>query len=63
MPQPKTVNGHIEYPDSMKIFRESPENVLVMPANQTFGEGLFFSFNEDELTKWLNKHKEILNDR
>lgn len=48
MPQPRIVDGKIEYPNRMKIFRGAPEDVLVMPANQTFGEGLFFSFNEDK---------------
>ena len=42
MPQPRNVNGHIEYPNRMKIFKGAPEDVLAMPATQSFGEGLFF---------------------
>lgn len=53
MPQP-TINddGTVDYPKRMKIFKESPEDVLVMPANQSYGEGLFFSFNEETLRQW-----------
>lgn len=53
MPQPRIVNGKIEYPNRMKIFKENPDEVLAMPANQTFGEGLFFSFNTDAINEWL----------
>lgn len=63
MPQPRTVNGRFLYPNSMKIFKEKPENVLVMPANQTFGEGLFFSFNVDAIKEWLNKFHDVLEKR
>lgn len=63
MPQPKNVNGHIEYPNRMKIFEGAPEDVLVMPANQTFGEGLFFSFNEEKIKEWLETNEKELKSR
>lgn len=57
MPQPKlSEKGKIEYPSSMKIFKGSAEDVMVMPANQTYGEGLFFSFSKDKLAIWLNEN-------
>jgi hypothetical protein len=63
MPQPRNINGHIEYPNRMKIFKESPEDVLVMPANQIFGEGLFFSFNDEAVNSWLAFNNNILKSR
>lgn len=63
MPQPRIVDGKIEYPNRMKIFHGAPEDVLVMPANQTFGEGLFFSFNEDKIKEWLSTYGKELKNR
>ena len=63
MPQPRMVDGKIEYPNRMKIFKENPEDVLVMPANQTFGEGLFFSFNEEKIKEWQETYCKILKNR
>ena len=34
-----------------------------MPANQTFGEGLFFSFNEDKIKEWLSTYGKELKNR
>lgn len=53
MPQPRIIDGKVEYPNRMKIFKESPEDVCAIPANQTYGEGLFFSFNEKKIKEWL----------
>lgn len=63
MPQPRMVEGRIEYPNRMKIFKENPNEVLVMPANQTFGEGLFFSFDENQIKKWLQTYDNSLKTR
>lgn len=63
MPQPRMVDGKIEYPNRMKIFKENPEDVLAMPANQTFGEGLFFSFNEEKINKWQEEYGKTLKNR
>ena len=63
MPQPMLKDdGTIEYPNRMKIFRESPDEVLVMPANQSFGEGLFFSFNKETITNWYSVHASELSN-
>lgn len=56
MPQPEIINGITKYPSSMKIFKEPNEEVLVMPANQTFGEGLFFSLNEGFISHWIENN-------
>lgn len=62
MPQPKIVNGVTEYPNSMKIFKEKQDEVRVMPAIQSFGEGLFFSFDKNALDKWVNENQDSLNN-
>ncbi len=63
MPQPMMKDdGTIEYPTRMKIFRESPEDVIVMPANQSFGEGLFFSFNEEKISEWCSHYSSELSE-
>lgn len=63
MPQPELMDdGTIDYPNRMKIFRETPEDVLAMPAVQSFGEGLFFSFNEETMSTWMKRHEDIFKD-
>lgn len=63
MPQPEMVDGVTRYPSSMKIFKEPNEEVLVMPANQTFGEGLFFSLNEDLISQWVERNSAVFQKR
>lgn len=63
MPQPRINGDKVEYPNRMKIFKESPENVRAIPATQTFGEGLFFSFNEDRIKDWMEAHDDVLKAR
>ncbi len=35
------------------IFSKEPNDVFVIPANETFGEGLFFQFDEDKIQEWI----------
>lgn len=64
IPQPELKDdGTIEYPNKMKIFSEAPEDVLAMPAIQSFGEGLFFSFNENTMKAWENRYSELFIER
>lgn len=43
--------------DEMKsIFDGNPSDVYVLPANQTFGEGLFFAFNMETIDMWVKEH-------
>lgn len=58
-------NGKIVPPgDEMKpIFDGTPADIYVLPANQTFGEGLFFAFDMGDIEQWaeeydLNKYYE-----
>lgn len=58
MPQPQlNDDGTVEYPHCMKIFRGNPDDVTVMPAIQSFGEGLFFIFSDKALKEWEEEHR------
>ncbi len=58
MLQPKINDtGKVEYLSGMKIYKGRKENVTVLPANQTFGEGLFFSFNTDVVETWSHQER------
>jgi hypothetical protein len=63
MPQPIVVDGRTIYPTSMKIFKDAPDEVYTLPANQVFGEGIFFSFNEERLNAWLELYKSKFTSR
>jgi hypothetical protein len=45
------------------IFSIDSNNLFVLPANETFGEGIFFQFNVNKINEWLDKHSENLNNR
>ena len=64
MPQPElNDDGTINYPKRMKIFSGKSEDVLAIPATQSFGEGLFFSFNEETLKKWSDDNHDLFKHR
>lgn len=64
MPQATIGNdGRVTYPSSKKIFSGNAQDVTVMPALQTFGEGLFFSFNEEAVREWAMKNETLFNAR
>lgn len=50
--QPVRTDDGIIYPEGCKIYGSSPFKVRVLPANQVFGEGLFFELNRDYLKQW-----------
>ena len=58
MPSPKIINGKVVYPDEQikPIYTCNKEEVLVLPANQLFGEGIFFMFDEKKVDQWVNLH-------
>ena len=59
MPSPKIVNGKVIYPDEQikSIYACNKEEVFVLPANQLFGEGIFFMFDETKVNQWVKEHK------
>ncbi len=44
--------GKLQYPSGQKIFAGDANAVKVIPANQNFGEGIFFSFKKERLDEW-----------
>lgn len=59
IPSPKVVDGKVIYPDKQikPIFSCSKDEVSVLPANQLYGEGLFFMFDEDRVKNWAEKYR------
>ena len=53
----KTDNG-IKYPDGCKIYGANSYKVRVLPANQVYGEGLFFELNKEYLDTWSQAYSE-----
>ncbi len=45
------------------IFSIKKEELFVLPANETYGEGLFFQFDDEEIQKWIECYSEKLNER
>lgn len=44
-------------------FSIKKDELFVLPANETYGEGLFFRFNDNVIEKWIEKNYVKLNDR
>lgn len=59
MPSPRLVDGRVTYPDEQikPIYSCTTEEVLVLPANQQFGEGIFFMFDQEHVNEWAEKYK------
>ncbi len=45
------------------IFSNKKDELFVLPANETFGEGLFFQFNDETINKWIENNFEQLEER
>lgn len=58
MPSPIIVNRKVIYPDEKikPIYNCRKEEVLVLPANKLFGEGIFFMFDNDKVNKWAEDY-------
>jgi len=44
-------------------FSIKKDELFVLPANETYGEGLFFQFNDKTIVEWLEDNSEQLNER
>lgn len=44
-------------------FSIKKDELFVLPANETYGEGLFFQFNNEAIDKWLENNSEQLYNR
>lgn len=51
--------GKIEYPEDQirPIYSGHKNDVRVLPANQVYGEGLFFAFDSEKIKKWAQDNK------
>ncbi len=58
------INGEpIETSEGKNIFSIEPNELFLLPANETLGEGLFFQFNDEEIKKWTLRGAQNLADR
>jgi hypothetical protein len=59
-------NGQKEIQESSvgkNIFSINEGELFVLPANETFGEGLFFQFNDEKINEWIQQYKGSLDER
>lgn len=58
MPSPKLVNGQVVYNNEQirPIYSGNINDVKVLPANQIYGEGLFFAFDNEKVKEWSAKY-------
>jgi hypothetical protein len=45
------------------IFSSEADEIYTLPANEIFGEGLFFQFNDQTILAWIENNKEALEAR
>lgn len=45
------------------VFSNRKDELFVLPANETYGEGLFFQFNDAAIDRWLNENLNQLYER
>lgn len=58
MPSPKLVNGQVVYNNQQirPIYSGNINDVKVLPANQIYGEGLFFAFDIEKVKDWSDTY-------
>lgn len=59
MPVAVRNNGTVEREYGQKIYSQPAERVYALPANQSFGEGIFFEFNRVLVDEWATTHNEL----
>jgi hypothetical protein len=59
MPSPKLVDGQVVYSNEQirPIYTGNINDVKVLPANQIYGEGLFFAFNPEKIEAWVKQYR------
>ena len=63
MPVPKRIDGIVVRESGQRIYNEPVEKVYSLPANQSFGEGLFFEFDMDSIKDWTRRNKDVFDLR
>ena len=59
MPVPLRIDGVVVRNEGQRIYNEPVEKVYSLPANQSFGEGLFFEFDMDAINSWARDHEAL----
>jgi hypothetical protein len=58
------VNGEVkESSIGQNIFSTESNNLYVLPANETLGEGIFFEFSNKHIDNWISENSKILENR
>lgn len=63
MPVPLRIDGVVVRNMGQRIYNEPVEKVYSLPANQSFGEGLFFEFNIEAVDNWAKAHQSLFSSR
>lgn len=63
MPAPMRIDGVVVRNEGQRIYKEPVEKVYSLPANQSFGEGLFFEFDIETVKSWATRNKEVFDCR
>jgi len=63
LPTPKRINGIVKREEGQHIYNEPVEKVYTLPANQTFGEGIFFEFDMEKVKLWSDSNNSIFSKR
>lgn len=63
LPTPKRIDGIVKREEGQRIYNEPVEAVFALPANQTFGEGLFFEFDRRAISAWVSAFEQIFKKR
>ena len=63
-PKENCINGEVrESSIGQNIFSIDSNNLFVLPANETLGEGLFFEFSNEQIDKWISENRNELEKR
>lgn len=49
----------LESSSGQNIFSINENELYVLPANETYGEGIFFQFDDEKITTWLNNNPNL----
>jgi hypothetical protein len=63
LPASKRIEGIVVREKGQHIYNEPVEKVFTLPANQTFGEGLFFEFDRNSINAWTTRFDYIFRKR
>lgn len=53
----------IESTTGQNIFSIEKDELYVLPANETLGEGIFFQFDDNKINEWIEKNSDSLQKR